>query len=177
MTVELPESVVNGRFKVTERPTVFPGKCAVCGTVERAVVDFGMTLDYYGAVLLCVECVTSAYTTVQLVVGDEGSSTPAVPHFLDEVAINEYVRSASDSINRLSILLDLNGIPLSKGNEEVFSEPELPIESIESTIDESDEVSEESEPPIEQEPLFVIDKRSVSVSASSSDGDLSDFGL
>ena len=36
---------------------------------------------------------------VQLVVGDEGSSTPAVPHFLDEVAINEYVRSAGDSIN------------------------------------------------------------------------------
>lgn len=177
MTVELPESVVNGRFKVTERPTVFPGKCAVCGTVERAVVDFGMTLDYYGAVLLCVECVTSAYTTVQLVVGDEGSSTPAVPHFLDEVAINEYVRSANDSINRLSILLGLNGICLGKGNEEVFSEPELPIESIESTIDESDGVSEESEPPIEQEPLFVIDKRSVSVSTSSSDGDLSDFGL
>ena len=56
---------------------------------------------------------------------------------------------------------------LVKGNEEVFSEPELPIESIESTIDESDGVSEESEPPIEQEPLFVIDKRSVSVSASS----------
>lgn len=175
--MELPESVVNGRFKVTERPTVFPGKCAVCGTVERAVVDFGMTLDYYGAVLLCVECVTSAYTTVQLVVGDEGSSTPAVPHFLDEVAINEYVRSANDSINRLSILLGLNGICLGKGNEEVFSEPELPIESIESTIDESDGVSEESEPPIEQEPLFVIDKRSVSVSTSSSDGDLSDFGL
>lgn len=175
--MELPESVVNGRFKVTDRPTVFPGKCAVCGTVERPVVDFGMTLDYYGAVLLCVECLTSAYNTVQLVMGDESAPAPAVPHFLDEVAINEYVRFASDSINRLSILLDLNGVPASKGNEEVVSESELPIESIESTIDESDGVSEESESLVEQEPLFVIDKRSVSVSAGSSDGDLSDFGL
>lgn len=175
--MELPESVVNGRFNVTERPTVFPGKCAVCGTVERPVVDFGMTLDYYGAVLLCVECVTSAYNTVQLVMGDESAPAPAVPHFLDGVAINEYVRFASDSINRLSILLDLNGVPASKGNEEVFSEPELPIESIESTIDESDGVSEESESLVEQEPLFVIDKGSISVSTSSSDGDLSDFGL
>lgn len=175
--MELPESVVNGRFKVTERPTVFPGKCAVCGTVERAVVDFGMTLDYYGAVLLCVECVTSAYTTVQLVVGDEGSSTPAVPHFLDEVAINEYVRSASDSINRLSILLDLNGVPSSKGDEEIVSEPELPIEFVEPTADDSSGVSEQSEPAIEQEPLFTIGERPTSVSADSSNGDLSDFGL
>ena len=177
MTVELPESVVNGRFKVTERPTVFPGKCAVCGTVERAVVDFGMTLDYYGAVLLCVECITSAYTTVQLVVGDESASTPAVPHFLDEVAINEYVRSANNSINRLRVLLDLNAVPASKGDEEVVSEPELPIEFVEPIANDSDGVSEQSEPPIEQEPLFIIGERPTSVSADSSDGDLADFGL
>ena len=70
MTVELPESVINGRFRVTERPMAAPGKCAVCGAVSRPVVDFGMDVDFYGAVLFCFECILSAHEVMSKYVGE-----------------------------------------------------------------------------------------------------------
>src|SRR6476469_10518841 len=67
MNTELTESQINGRFRVLDRPAALPGKCAVCGNVERPVLDFGLDLDFYGAVVICLECVTSAAEIVGLV--------------------------------------------------------------------------------------------------------------
>jgi hypothetical protein len=33
-----------------------PGICRTCGSNQRACVDFGVTFDYEGAVLFCVQC-------------------------------------------------------------------------------------------------------------------------
>lgn len=118
--VELPPSLASGRFQIQRRPVTSPGKCSVCGSVERPVVDFGLDIEFYGGVLICTECVSSAYSLFLAVglIGDQ-SEEGAVPHpvvsnqlFVDSSAINEYVRNANDSVSRLGILLDLIGSPL-----------------------------------------------------------------
>ena len=64
---DFPQLAPTSRFQVTERPLVTPGKCAVCGAVDRPVVDFNMTLQFYGAVLLCTTCLTEAGHAIGLV--------------------------------------------------------------------------------------------------------------
>lgn len=34
-----------------------PGTCSVCGFDLRGMIDFGITVEYFGAVLVCVECI------------------------------------------------------------------------------------------------------------------------
>ena len=60
MTVPL----LNSRFKLIDRPIVPPGKCAVCGTVDRPVIDFGLNVDFYGAMYLCVTCLTEVSSSI-----------------------------------------------------------------------------------------------------------------
>ena len=55
------------RFQLTEVPLVSPGKCAVCGSATKPVVDFGMTIQFYGAVLMCVECLSEASARIGMV--------------------------------------------------------------------------------------------------------------
>jgi hypothetical protein len=49
-------SPLRSRFQIVERPFANPGKCVVCGAVDRPCVDFGMDLDEYGAVYFCLDC-------------------------------------------------------------------------------------------------------------------------
>lgn len=51
----------HGRFRFYGPPLPYPGKCAVCGNVKEQVVDFGATVDGFGAVLLCHRCVIEAF--------------------------------------------------------------------------------------------------------------------
>lgn len=55
------------RFKLTLTPLVSPGKCACCGAVNRPVVDFDMTIQFYGAVLLCITCLAEASRLIDMV--------------------------------------------------------------------------------------------------------------
>lgn len=64
MTVVAP---INSRFKITERPFAAPGKCAVCGAVDRPVVDFGLNIEWYGRVYFCTECLTEVAQIIQMV--------------------------------------------------------------------------------------------------------------
>lgn len=50
----------DSRFSLHENPNVAPGICAVCrnsGGDGRVFVDFGLQLDWYGAVYFCSECI------------------------------------------------------------------------------------------------------------------------
>lgn len=64
VNTELRGEDFSSRFQVLERPTVYPGQCACCGSVNRPVVDFGVEIDFeregYGALLLCEYCVRQA---------------------------------------------------------------------------------------------------------------------
>lgn len=105
MNVELPESVVNGRFKYLDKPVTLPGKCAVCGAVNKPVIDFGLDLDYYGTVVICVECMHNAMQVVGLY--ENPPTAPVVPplDYLDVEAVNEYLTRANASITSLNAIL------------------------------------------------------------------------
>ncbi len=47
------------RIQLIDYPYALPSKCAICGSgpeTERKFVDFGLQLDYYGAVYFCSLC-------------------------------------------------------------------------------------------------------------------------
>lgn len=130
MSVELSESVLNGRFKVSEKPLVAPGKCACCGAVDKPVVDFGFDVEFYGTVLLCGDCITEALSLLTAVfpVSSESQAQVVPLPTLNVEAINGYVLDAIDSIGRLRNLLP-NSVDdsedaeeLSTGSEPIFGE-------------------------------------------------------
>lgn len=84
--------IANARFQLVERPLIAPGKCAVCGTTERAVVDFGAYVDWFGAIYLCVSCLAEAAATIGMVSAEEHA---------------EAVNSASQSFSSYLIQYDL----------------------------------------------------------------------
>ncbi len=63
----MTHSPVLERFQLLDKPIAAPGKCAVCGSVSKPVIDFNFNLDWYGAVYFCVECMQSAARAIGLV--------------------------------------------------------------------------------------------------------------
>lgn len=68
----MTEQVLRGfpltsRFTLLPTPVVAPGKCVVCGAVDRPVVDFNATVEFYGAILLCNICLCEAASGVGMV--------------------------------------------------------------------------------------------------------------
>ena len=99
------------RFKLTNVPLVSPGKCACCGAVDRPVVDFDMTIEFYGAVLFCVTCLTEAATVIDMVpaielIAAEESATLSFDSQLKQrdlrTITNEQYQSISMAISNLS---------------------------------------------------------------------------
>ena len=43
-----------------------PGTCSVCGSNQRDCLDWGITVEYFGAVLICVECCHDLTTVPEL---------------------------------------------------------------------------------------------------------------
>lgn len=49
--------MTSDRFRVIERQFLpHPGTCAICGTNQRDMIDFGVDRDYTGVFLMCLEC-------------------------------------------------------------------------------------------------------------------------
>ncbi len=100
----LSEAQINGRFKMLERPASLPGKCACCGAVNKPVLDFNFDLDFYGAVYLCVDCLGEAFTIMRDTYASAGSQAVPLPTVNVE-AVDEYLRTVTESTNRLISLL------------------------------------------------------------------------
>lgn len=67
--VSLPPT---SRFQIYASPIVHPGKCAVCGAVDQPVLDFGLNIDFYGAVMFCVtNCLPEAARAIGMVPREE----------------------------------------------------------------------------------------------------------
>lgn len=49
---------VNSRFRPLERPQAAPGSCLTCLGTTGPFVDTGISIDFAGAVILCIGCVT-----------------------------------------------------------------------------------------------------------------------
>jgi hypothetical protein len=147
MSAELTVSQINGRFQILERPSALPGKCAVCGAVDKPVIDFGFDLDYYGAVYFCVECIIEAASLLGMVKGELLETAQLVQQNHNDQLI-EAGAAVDDFVNRVSSLYNdftahLNGTSPSVSTET----PEVPDESDEgvSTVD-GDEQQESPEP-------------------------------
>lgn len=57
------------KYRILERPDVNPAKCANCGGFKddgRLYIDFGLHVDWYGAVFLCGLCLTEISTKMGL---------------------------------------------------------------------------------------------------------------
>lgn len=70
MTEEVPQSFSSGnsidsRIQVLDFPNAAPGKCVVCGFAggiesdDRKFIDWGFSLDFYGAIIICSKCIQS----------------------------------------------------------------------------------------------------------------------
>lgn len=161
MAAELSLSDLNGRFRFIERPFPLPGKCAVCGNVQTPVVDFGATVDGYGAVLICQLCVQQAFSLlVKVGVVEVPQPVPVEDYLAVSETIHDGIKSALGDIR---ILLDAYNDLSNRVSDEVsHGEPE----------DSSGTVGEEptgSEGTAEQTSDTARNKRSSSVPSSSAD--------
>jgi len=85
--------------------TALPAKCAVCGSVERDVVDFSMSVEDYGAVLLCISCVAAAAQLIKYVSSENVEKVEAekeliLKNLTSAVAVlREFVGELNESIS------------------------------------------------------------------------------
>lgn len=158
---------LNSRFKLLPRPVAIPGKCVVCGAVDRPVVDTGWSIDYYGVVYFCVFCLTEVAGVIgmvdsKLLEAAEMDSARQFDAYIQDnglkVITNEQYLSWADTVSRLHAdfvsgdIISL--IPMDQ--QTALTEPAT---------------DEDVSRVIEQEFDFTFDEGPVSVSTSSSDGD------
>lgn len=121
---------LSGRFKLLDAPYASPGKCAVCGYSasgdsepddRRQYLDFGLDIEYYGAIYICTACVN------EVAVG-MGYALPEIVDAVREEA--EQVKSelarlsaATEVINELGSVLTRNGwLPAGSDSDSVIGE-------------------------------------------------------
>jgi hypothetical protein len=179
-----------------ERPAAFPGKCAVCGSVNKPVIDFGSSIDFtdpsingYGVVYLCVDCVVEAAMQTGLVVPISVFDTAvhqaenviaAQAPVLDAVKeYNEQQRTLSHYFSDRIANLLVDGGLVSEGSDE--NQLELGVGN--SGTDSSDESNSpagngSAKRSAKQKSGTASDKGTSSVSSSSgSESSFTDFGV
>jgi hypothetical protein len=167
---ELTLSQINGRFQLLDRPAALPGKCAVCGAVNKPVVDFGFDLDFYGVVMFCVECLRSAAQIIGMVDGELLTRAELVQRN-HEHQLEAAKDLADEYLNRFNALyVDFASRLRAVGN---LSAPQNEQVSSDSATGESSDSSEDggSEPGTTSEVTKPArNERSSSVSGSSDNG-------
>lgn len=103
-----PEAVINGKIQVYSSGSApAPGNCCCCGSVERATVDFGLDIEFYGRVLVCVECLREAVTLTSMDTDPETlrAASLAEKKSVDTEKVNEFLSLTNDLAGRLIHLL------------------------------------------------------------------------
>lgn len=97
------------RFQITEGCPASPGRCAGCGNTEGLMVDWGLDLDFYGVVYLCLNnCVVEIcnklgyYTPAQVTEIKEAFDALVLAQE-DLIAHNKELTDAVDSLSRLRL--------------------------------------------------------------------------
>lgn len=125
---KLFEPSVNGsnRIQVLDFPQAAPAHCAICfnpGNDERKFIDFDFSLEFYGAVIFCSDCIQTVMnglgwiSPIQWKEVQE-SLTEALEFFQKASAENVKLRAALDTLSFIpSISND------SSSDSEISSEP------------------------------------------------------
>lgn len=110
-------TVTLGRVRILDRPIVPPGKCCMCGSATKPVVDFGLDVYGYGAVYFCLDDVRELGRAVGLLDKNslERSLTPqellslvdsyckSTNHKLVTGELYDGLRGVADLLNRSSL--------------------------------------------------------------------------
>lgn len=158
---------LNSRFKLLDRPVAIPGKCVVCGAVDRPVVDTTWSIDYYGVVYFCVFCLAEVAGVIGMIDSRllEAAEMNSARQFEEYLRINGLkVIKNEQYISWVSSISQLHADITDYSGDFDVQDDIKPTQS-ESATDEN--VSRV----IEQEFDFAFDEGPISVSASSSDGD------
>lgn len=153
--------VNNSRFKLMDRPSAIPGKCAVCGAVDRPVVDTGWNAEYYGVVYFCVLCLAEVAGIIGMVDGKliQEAEADSARQFEAElvkrdvrVITNEQYLLCLTAIGRLhASFSDIVRVP---SNED---EPEATVTELATAKTNSRTSKQKSKPVIDEGPISVPD--------------------
>lgn len=160
---ELTLSQINGRFTIRDAGTVLPGRCSVCGNVKCKVVDFGLDIDFYGAVAICTSCFSAAAELLDLVPREQVLTLQMQQDFHDREL--EEVRSKVDGfVTDLTNLYDgfINGV---RSDDDTTVSPDVPVVKTDTKRNVS-----RAKQTVKQESNFVIDEGPFDLSGSNSDG-------
>ncbi len=92
-----------GRFNVTNAPHALPSKCVVCGSWGgdgRKFVDFGMDIDFYGAIYFCSVCLTECCNKLGYINPDQWQSV----NTMNDELISRVQTLEADNVNLRSAL-------------------------------------------------------------------------
>lgn len=182
-----PAVTPTSRFQLYPSPVAAPGKCAICGAVNRPVVDFGMTIEFYGAVMFCIECMQSAARAVDMVsrVEVEAAEKSLAQSFATQLIERDLVAISHEHYIAITTNLShLSNAVLSAGTYHADLVAESFAEANPTLFDDSERVEREDvevesrdSGSSEQDDLTFGDEGPLSVSASSGDGNTSRFDL
>lgn len=129
MEVELPQKPSpSDKVSVTRTPPL-PTTCAIClapADGEREFIDFNQSLDYYGAVLICRECITPVAHSLDFVEVEKLNRANSIIETLRNTLAKTQadLYDARTLVNSLSLLRPDLVSPDSVSNENSESEGE-----------------------------------------------------
>jgi len=168
-----PAVTPSSRFQLYPSPVAAPGKCAICGAVNRPVVDFGMTVEFYGAVLFCVECMESAARTIDMVPRRELSAAEEslAQSFATQLIERDLVAVSHDHYIAITTNLShLSNAVLSAGTYHADLVAESFASAEPTLFDDSEGIESGDAGSSEQDDNVVSDEGPARVSANSGDG-------
>jgi hypothetical protein len=162
----------SSRFAVLQSPVALPAKCAVCGTPQGPLLDFGLDIDMYGVVYFCLTCLEAAaaranlfekYSVKSEQVRNDLQAYGDLKRRINEVRSN--AESTASSINSfLTFLFDFSGAG--------FVVPETPVESEPVSF----EPIEKPTRVIGQDGSDVVDEGPIELPSSTNNGPKFSFG-
>lgn len=167
LMLPVPQDVnTRSRFHYLQRPQVAPANCAICGSVNRPVIDFQMQVEFYGAVYFCVECIVAAAMVTGKVVTVE-KHTELINAYTDLLSkidtkkeiIDEYLVRCDQNLDRL--ISDLaTAVP---------SNVSVDADSVKEDAGEPEPISSGPDPTFGQVSLFTFGEGPFSLSDDTSD--------
>lgn len=106
-----------GRIQIVDAPPAAPGHCAICGTTQGPMVDFGMNVEFFGVIYFCVAgCLVELANSFdyhsprqwKMVMNQIKDQQDELNQLRDQ---NEQLRSDLGSISRLSGLSSISRVP------------------------------------------------------------------
>lgn len=117
------------RIQIHAMPPAAPGHCALCGTTQGPVIDFGMNMEFFGVIYFCVEnCLVNIANAFdyhsprqwKMLMNQMENQRQEINELRDE---NEQLRTSIDSLAGLSIISSIDSTP-EFDVDKVLEEPE-----------------------------------------------------